>query len=118
MALEREHLVELATAISDGDPVDWDTIESSARTDQDRIRTWSEFDINTRNFHGRGNVEDGGIEREPAERCAEQQPAHQPQTTVRHTTEEPDEREAFNRPAERDPFPLVLEREDQTNEKQ
>ncbi len=36
MALEREHLVELATAISDGDPVDWDTIESSARTDQDR----------------------------------------------------------------------------------
>ena len=36
MALEREHLVELATAISDGESLDWDTIESSARTDQDR----------------------------------------------------------------------------------
>ena len=36
MALEREHLVELATAISDGEPLDWDTIESSARTDLDR----------------------------------------------------------------------------------
>ena len=36
MALEREHLVELATAISDGEPLDWETIESSARTDQDR----------------------------------------------------------------------------------
>ena len=36
MALEREHLLELATAISDGESLDWDTIESSARTDQDR----------------------------------------------------------------------------------
>ena len=62
--------------------------------------------------------EHGGIEREPDERGDEQADAGQPQTRMRHAMKQPQQRHAFQRPADGDPLPVELDRENQRDEKQ
>ena len=62
--------------------------------------------------------EHGGIEREPDERGDQQAGAGQPQPGMRHAMEQPEQRRAFQRPADGDPLAVELDRENQGDEEQ
>ena len=62
--------------------------------------------------------EDRGIQGEPDESDTEQPDADVAQAAMRHDAEQPEQREALQRPAEGDPFALELDREDEADEKQ
>src|SRR4051812_18723401 len=55
---------------------------------------------------------------EPDERRAKQADTDVTQPTVRNEAEQPDQRETFEGPAKRDPFPIELNREDESDEEQ
>src|SRR4051812_8880354 len=62
--------------------------------------------------------EDGRVQSEPDEGEAKQANADIPQAAIRDDPEEPDQGETFERPAERDPFAIELNREYQRNEEE
>ena len=57
------------------------------------------------------------IEREPDERDAQQSDARESQARMRHAMEKPQQCHAFERPADRDPLAMKLDRENQRDEK-
>ncbi len=58
------------------------------------------------------------IEREPDERDAQQSDAREPQARMRHAMKQPQQCRAFERPADRDPLAIKLDRENQRDKKQ
>jgi hypothetical protein len=62
--------------------------------------------------------EDRGIQRQAGERHAEQCGADEAQSGIRHHPEKRQQREAFEGPAERDPFTFELKREDKAEEEE
>src|SRR5205085_12191859 len=55
---------------------------------------------------------------EPDERQTEQTHTDVTKAAIRHDTKQPDQGEAFERPAERDPFTIELDRKDQRDEEE
>src|SRR2546423_9387031 len=62
--------------------------------------------------------EHSGIQREPDEGKTEQADTDVTKPAIRHEPEQRDNGETFERPTERDPFAIELDRENQRDEKQ
>src|SRR6266404_2127180 len=62
--------------------------------------------------------EQGGIQGEADKGKAEQAKADIPEAAIRDDAEQPEKRETFQRPSERDPFAIELDREDKGHEKE
>ena len=90
----------------------------AAEEEKDRESVTVKIPIPDRSRRSAMILQDGGVEGEPDKRHTKQGNPDITQTAIRDGAEEPEQSEAFESPAQRDPFALELNRKNEADEKE